>query len=181
MIMKIAASLLALGFMDASGCGLQPTADQVETHNQEAMEIQSNSQIGLPNIVNFREKRTLKLVEELADQAVPTYSYVFNAFQGCFVYVGPTFGYPIPYATQYTSPSKLVDGDDTDASTTNFADHPTAVPQADPNGLFKPAEAAGTWILMRDPASGNLTPQYIEDNVDTFTYRVSAECGHKSP
>jgi len=168
--LKLLAAAALLGFADASSCSQAQSADDQATQEQSVMEQQALDQVGLPNIVNFREKRTLKLVEELADQAIPTYSYVFNPFQGCFVFIGPTFGYPIPYATQYTNPMKTREGE----TTGEFV----AVPQADPNGLFKPSSAAGTWVLMRDN-TGNLSPQYIEDNVDTFTFKLPNDCSSK--
>ncbi len=161
---------------DVSSCSNAPTADQVQSANQETMQTQAVSQIGLPNIVNFREMRTLKMVEELADKSIPTYSYLYNNMQGCLDYIGPTFGYPIPYATQYTSPSKVVDINGNDIATNGGSTTESVVPQADPNGLFKPSEAAGTWILMANPKTGELEPQYIEADVETFTFRVPNEC-----
>ena len=167
-IFKAAAVLLTLGFLDASQCSTGNDADQTQSQNQETMQEQAVAQVGLPNIVNFREMRTLKLVEELADQSVPTYAYLYNPFHNCFQYLGPAFGYPIPYATQYTNPGKVKYAGETGIA---------VLPQADPNGLFKPPSAAGTWVLMRDPTDGQLKPQYIEDNVENFTFRMPNECG----
>jgi hypothetical protein len=162
-----ALSMAALGLvLVASSCG-DPTADQQQSNAQETMQQQAIQQIGLPNIVNFREMRTLKMVEELADRSVPTYSYIFSPLKGCFVFIGPSFGYPIPYATQYTNPQKLE---------SNVGTHYYVIDQADPNGLFKPESAAGTWILMMDPATQKLQPQYIEDNVEAFTFKLPNEC-----
>ena len=39
------------------------------------------------------------------------------------------------------------------------------MPQADPNGLFMPSSANGTWIMMIDPNDGSVKPTYFEPNV----------------
>jgi hypothetical protein len=177
MIMKFATAGIMLAWLQvAPSCSNTQTADQTQTQNQETMQTQAVQQIGLPNIVNFREMRTLKMVEELADQAVPTYSYLYNNMQGCLVYIGPTFGFPIPYATEYTNPSKVVDINGNSVATNGGSQVESVIPQADPNGLFKPSEAAGTWILMMNPATKELQPQYIEADVETFTFRMTNEC-----
>ncbi|HWQ60538.1 MAG TPA: hypothetical protein VN420_05355 [Candidatus Fimivivens sp.] len=46
------------------------------------------------------------------------------------------------------------------------------IPQADPNGLFKPASADGTWVMMLDPVNKKALPQYIEPKIATFTYKL---------
>lgn len=147
----------------------KPSADQIEQRKQETMLSEATSQVDLPSITNFQEKRNLKLVEELADRKVPTYAYLFNPYQGCFVFLGASYGYPVPYATQYTNPQKMI---------SNHAFHEANVPiaNADPNGLFKPTTADGTWVMMVNPTTKALEPQYIEDRVEDFTFRVPYEC-----
>jgi hypothetical protein len=36
------------------------------------------------------------------------------------------------------------------------------MPQADPNGLFSPASAEGTWLMLVDPKTGDPRVVYIE-------------------
>lgn len=83
--------------------------------------------------------------------------------------MGTIYGYPIPYATQYTNPGTYVYGGGGAA----------IMPQADPNGLFKPAATAGTWVLMMDPITHHLAPQYLEDNVEAFTFKQENICSQK--
>jgi hypothetical protein len=70
---------------------------------------------------------------------------------GKLIFVGRSVGYGIPYATEYTNPMKFVGTGAT-------------VPQADPNGLFSPTNAEGTWILMVTP-KGDVKPVYFEPRI----------------
>ena len=40
------------------------------------------------------------------------------------------------------------------------------MPQADPNGLFSPESAEGTWVLCSDPSgNGETRPVYVEPRI----------------
>ena len=39
------------------------------------------------------------------------------------------------------------------------------MPQADPNGLFMPNSADGTWLMMINPKTGDVHPTYCEPRV----------------
>jgi hypothetical protein len=84
---------------------------------------------------------------------------------GKFVFLGQSIGYGIPYATQYTSPQK----EDGSVNT-----HYAILPQADPNGLFSPASAEGTWVLLKDPNSNDVKPVYIEPRVIVSPFKLPA-------
>jgi len=58
-----------------------------------------------------------------------------------------SIGYGLPYATQYTHPSL-----------------------ADPNGLYTPSSAEGTWVLCLNPKTKEAEPQYIEPRIIVSTY-----------
>ncbi len=49
--------------------------------------------------------------------------------------------------------------------TTSGADGITTLPQADPNGLFSPAAADGTWVLCLNPRTRELSPLYVEPRI----------------
>ena len=91
----------------------------------------------------------------------PTIVRGFTARGGKLTYVGQTIGYGIPYATQYTNPQKVERYGGSGWIT---------LPQADPNGLFSPASAEGTWILMKDPNSSKVEPVYIEPRILTSPF-----------
>lgn len=151
----------ALLCLSLTGCPEHtPSSDEVEQHKQDQILADMTKQVGMPNIVTFREKRMLKTILELRDQeGFLTYSYLWNEMQGKLIYLGQTIGYGIPYATQYTNPSKV--------ERFKYYDHygTQVLPQADPNGLFSPQSAEGTWLLMKDPNSDKTVPMYVEPRV----------------
>ena len=56
----------------------RPNSDVKQSKQQETILEEAASQIGMPGIKNFREKRELKQIYEMRDQAVTTYTYVEN-------------------------------------------------------------------------------------------------------
>lgn len=162
---KLFAFILLVGvmFILAVGCDSTPKSDQVEAQRQEVASQEAASAVSAPAITKFWEKRQLKTIYELRDNPKPTYCYIFSQFTGKFTYLGITIGYGIPYATQFNNPEK--------------ADHGWSavwtIPQAEPNALFSPLSAEGTWILFED-ASGKLMPQYVEERISVFTEKLPA-------
>ncbi|MFA4826591.1 MAG: hypothetical protein WC593_15690 [Methanoregula sp.] len=136
--------------MGTSSC---EDSDDIQRNQQEKILVQGSSQVGMPGIKNFRERKILKDILELRDQeGLTTYTYLFNQYTGKLVFFGVTIGYGIPYATQFSSPQK--------ATGRGFS-----LPQAEPNGLFSPASAEGTWILMKNPKGKDVVPIYIEPRI----------------
>ena len=141
---------------------------------QSKMLAEAARQVPLPAITHFQEKRDLKQIYELRDQAIATFTYLHNPNSACLMYMGPSIGYGIPYATQYTSPTHYGRLDNP------YDDFPRSYgqkPQAEPNGLFMPSGAHGTWVLMLDPVTKKAMPQYFEPDVIVLTFRDSSrEC-----
>ena len=136
-----------------------PTSDQLLNRQQEAMAQQAAMSVGMPAVPNFQEKRILKEIIELRDTAVVTYSYTQD-MQGKYNKLCDSIGYGISAATQFTNPMKTV--------TINMvAGHweTVVVPQADPNGLFSPATAEGTWVYCKVPGKDKNMPVYVEPRV----------------
>jgi hypothetical protein len=141
-----------------SACEPQkPTSDQVQQKQQERILEEGTTQTGMPAIKNFRERRLLKDIIEMRDQeGLVTYTYIVPEMTGKLVFLCNSVGYGLPAATQYTNPEKLA------------VDHQygvLALPQADPNGLFSPASAEGTWVMCKDPKGDKVRPVYIEPRV----------------
>ena len=86
---------------------------------------------------------------------------------GKFIYLGKCIGYGIPYATQFSSPQK--DIYQTTASSIHFQ-----MPQAEPNGLFMPADARGPWVMLLDPndSTAAAQPVYIEGDVAVSPFKL---------
>ena len=142
-----------------SGCEIHPkNSDQVQREIQENLSAESNSQVGMPAIVNFQEKRMAKMILELRDTAISTITYTQD-MNGNLHKLCDSIGYGLPYATQYTNPQRIARSMET-PSTGNIT-----LPQADPNGLFSPAQADGTWVLCSNPATKKVMPLYVEPHV----------------
>ena len=157
--MKLKYTLLALSalFLLNSCNDRTASSDEIQRDQQEKILKEGTAQIGMPAIKNFREKKILKEILELRDQeGLLTYTYIVAEQTGALIFLGQSIGYGIPAATQFTSPQK----------TETFIDRGVVtVPQADPNGLFSPASAEGTWVLLKDPHSDKVSPIYCEPRI----------------
>jgi hypothetical protein len=116
----------------------------------------------MPSIKNFRERKLMKDILELRDQeGYVTYTYTFSEQTGKYSFFCQSIGYPIPYATQFTNPEKDIY-------------HPNrghvTLPQADPNGLFSPSSAEGTWVMCKNPGSADVGAVYAEPKLTTLPW-----------
>lgn len=127
---------------------------------QEQIMNQANAQVGMPAIVNFQERKMMKMILELRDQEnLVCYAYIVPEMTGKPVFLGKCIGYGLPYSTQYTNPER-------------YEINGATLPQADPNGLFMPASADGTWLLMINPATNESRPVYIEPKVLVSPFKL---------
>ncbi len=146
-----------------AGCGHNDSGNHILNKQQEILDKQAALAIGMPAITNFAEKRELKMIYELRDKEIPTWSYL-KGMHGHLHFLCHSVGYGIPYSTQYTNPDRVHFYPD---------HHGQVLPQADPNGLYSPAEAAGTWILCLDPDTKKMAPMYVEPNVLVSPYKLA--------
>ncbi len=138
--------LVGLGILSSS-CQreLKPTADKEIQKQNEQMNLEASREVGMPAITNFKEKKTLKWIYELCDNTdLICYAYLFNEREGKIgQFLGKCAGYGVPYSAQFSSPQKLVD-------VTNYGIHSVSsndsavIPQAEPNGIFKPVTSSAT-------------------------------------
>jgi len=130
---------------------------------------EGTAQVGMPAIKNFRERKLLKDILELRDQTgLVTYTYLWNEFTGKKVFFCNSVGYGIPYATQYTNPQKVEYVNEAGKQGYTYA----TIPQADPNGLFSPAAAEGTWVMCKDPNGPDTKPVYVEPRVIVSPFKL---------
>jgi hypothetical protein len=152
--------LTCVAFTSLLGCG----SDDSDAKQQEANErilSEGTAQTGMPAIHNFRERHMLKEILELRDQdGLVTYTYLFSQMTGQLVPFCESIGYGFPAATQYTNPQKIT------------GSSRVVLPQADPNGLFSPASAEGTWVLCKDPNGKETRPVYVEERVVVAPFRM---------
>jgi len=146
----LAASMVA----SLAACDYVPSADEAQRKAQEQLNQQSNNEVGMPAITNFQEKRTYKEILELRDTAISTTTYIQD-IAGRLHKLCDSIGFGIPYATQYTNPQRPQWS----------GNAVTTLPQADPNGLFSPGSAEGTWILCLNPQTQKSAPLYVEPPV----------------
>jgi hypothetical protein len=151
--MKQILALVAVATL-LTACDVKETSTQIERRKQEELSLQAVQSVGMPSIVNFAEKRMMKDILELRDQNVATTAYIVD-MNGKLHKICTAVGYGLPYATQFTNPQRVSD----------YTHGVVAIPQADPNGLYSPASADGTWVLCVDPKSGKPRPVFIEPRV----------------
>ena len=138
------------------GCkNRQESSDSKQSKQNEVLLSEATAKVGMPAIKNFRERKLLKSILEMRDQAnVITYTYLFSEMTGEYKFFCQSMGYGLPYATQFTSPQKLAHPNWRDSS---------VLPQADPNGLFSPTSASSTWVLCSNPKDPTeVKPLYLE-------------------
>ena len=140
-------------------------SDQDFQRQQEAIMKQAFNSVGMPAITNFAERRQLKQIFELRDQNVATYTYLVGLDGKVGQKLCNSVGFPIPYSTQFTSPQRL--------ATTNVG--ATTLPQADPNTLFSPPSAEGTWVLCVNPETNKPTPLYVEPKIIVSPFKLTHE------
>lgn len=157
MTVWIAAGLALFGL---SGC--EPSSDTQQREQQEKLSAESNMKAGMPGVSNFTEKKLMKMIIEMRDDPkLNTFTYITD-LNGKLHLRCHSIGYGLPYATQYTNPMKYAS---LGAGIT--------LPQADPNGLFSPPNAEGTWVLCQNPAKpSDLAPVYFEDRVTVSPFEL---------
>lgn len=158
-------SLLAILGLSLTGCiEGSVSSDTQQQVQQERILKEGTAQTGMPAIKNFRERKLLKQIIEMRDQdGLVTYTYTVPETTGLPVFLCNSIGYGLPAATQYTNPQKIEE-----SSWGNVG-----IPQADPNGLFSPESAEGTWVLCTDPSgSGKTRPVYVEPRVIVSPFKL---------
>ena len=159
------------------GCAAEKNSDSVINEKTEQALAEANREVGLPAIVNWTEKKQLKWIYELCDQEnLICHAYLFNTMTGeVGQYLGKCIGYGIPYSSQYSNPSKYT-GVRTNKvvkdGARDFNWDYQIMPQAEPNGIFKPEGLSATWLIMVDK-EGKLRPAYIEPEIMVFPYKLS--------
>lgn len=163
-------STLALcGFSDDGCDDSNKTGDKAQTDKQQMLTDNANQQVGLPGVTNFTERKIMKRLYEMRDGNVATFTYMVD-MNGKLHHVCDSLGYGLPYGTQFTNPERPAY-----AYETHEAGN-IALPQPEPNGLFMPGSAEGTWVICAS-TKGEFTPMYIEPRVIVSPFRLNAEGG----
>jgi hypothetical protein len=127
--------------------------------------VQANTEIGMPNVTEFFEKKMLKEIIEMRDDSkLICYAYTKNEYTGKYIYIGKCMGFGIPYSTQYTNPSKS-------EKYYSGGDY-YILPQADPNGLYSSGSTSATWLMMVGD-SGDTYISYCEETITVQQQKMS--------
>lgn len=173
MKIRLILTLLAVPFiMGAEGNGCQPARQQGAMQEQAAANRQQEHMLRMQPIptLQWSLERHLAIQIYMARQrSVPTVSIVQSEYTGKILWRCDSIGFPLPYATQITNPLQMMEGRGSPPST-------TAVNQAEPNGLYTPSSADGTWVPCVDD-KGGISPVYEERKISTFPRSVREENG----
>ena len=168
--------LVALMAFGVAGCYKERAPSAASRESQATLQLaeQASVVVGMPRIKNFTEKRQLKTIYELRDTAnLVTYTYYLD-MNGRRHKVCPTtsIGFGIPYATQYTQPKSMQRWylQRTPAYYAAFGNYEADQPE--PNGLFMPSSADGTWIICLHPNGKDLAPTYVEPRVVVYLFEM---------
>ena len=154
-------------------CAPEQTSNDIQRDQQNKLLAEGTAQTGMPAIKNFRERKLLKDILELRDQdGLVTYTYTWSEVTGKKVFFCDSIGYGIPYATQYTAPETMQTYNLPVSSGSEHHYGASRLPQADPNGLFSPASAEGTWVMCKNPNGKEVRPVYVEPRVIVSPFKL---------
>lgn len=164
--MKHAIFLAALiSVFGVVGCDdMTPQSVRDDAAKQERISLESNAQVGMPGITNFTEKKLVRRLYELRDQGIATHSYIQD-MQGRLWHLCDSIGYGLPYGVQFTNPERPVEG----KTQGEFI----GLPQPEPNGLYMPPGAEGTWVMCAAP-KGDPTAVYVEPRVIVSPFALNS-------
>ena len=173
------------------GCGTAiQSSDSKVAEQQEKNLAEGDAQVPPASIVNWNEKRIAKLIQEKRDQVnLSTWTYTKN-MDGKYTFVCESISYGLPYNTRMNNPQHYEfvtsysgvtgsggggsggGGNYTDQQGRQIWGEHAVMPQPEPNGLFIPDSAKGTWNLCKNPETGKPDVTYQEEDISVFPYRL---------
>lgn len=157
-VLLVVVSLLAVSGCEESGYS---SSTREEAAYQESLMQQASDEVGMPEIVNFYEKKLAKEIFELRDDSsLVCYAYTKAEGTGRYVYLGRCMGYGLPYSTQYTNPQKYMDD-----PYGSYDAGSVVIEQADPNGLYSPDGLSATWLWLINEETGEAQITYAEPEI----------------
>lgn len=163
--------LLAFVVLPLCACSSEDTSigDRKQVAAQQQLTDNAAQQVGMPGVTSFTEKKIMRRLYEMRDKNIATYTYIVD-MNGKLHHVCDSMGYGLPYGTQFTSPERPAYAYETHESGN------VTLPQAEPNGLYMPSSAEGTWVICAS-TKGEFTPMYLEPRVIVSPFRLNAEGG----
>lgn len=162
--MKKYLALLIFALLTLVGCNKAPEAADIEHAQQEigAKAMLRNQPV--PTL-DYSLERQIVIETYLArNRKLNTWAYMRD-YQGRLTEICPSMGYPIPYSTQLTNPTQMVEGGNYQV---------TSVGNPEPNGLYSPSSSDATIVSCVDK-DGSVNPFVVEERVTTSPYRLKHE------
>ena len=159
-------AVLACTASDDNGCSgdTRTESDKKQDDSQELLANEAARQVGMPGVTHFTEKRIVRLLYEERDQSIATFAYLPD-MNGKLWHLCDSIGYGLPYGVQFTNQHRQLHPDYNDSSMQD---------QPEPNGLFMPSTAEGTWVICAGQ-KGDPTPVYVEPRVIVSPFKLRAE------
>lgn len=155
--------LVTTALLTLSACELEaPSAEKLQAVQTKQLEAEAQRQIGMPDIVNFQERKFAKQILEMRDKEIATYTYIIDMY-GNKHFICESVGYGLPYSVQFTNPMKVA----ADGVNGKWG----SLPQADPNGLYMPDGLSATWVLCSDGKKG-VRPVYVEPQIMVSPFKM---------
>lgn len=137
--------------------------DSKQKEQQNIAQKDMQNKIGNPNITKWAEKKQLKKIYELRDDAkLICYLYTRNEMTGKYIYEGRCQGFGIPYSTQYSNPERAINYEDELGENIMDGEPVGNLPYPEPNGLWMPDSSSATWVSFIDEKTGKAEVQYFE-------------------
>lgn len=162
------------------GCEQQPVKASAVEQERQSQNLQMEQFLRNQPVPSFDwslERHMLIQLYTARQKATNTWSVVQSEYTGKILWQCPSIGFPLPYATQLTNPQQTVGHDYCGG---NCSVSMTSVAQQEPNGLFSPASADGTWVPCVDD-KGRITPVYEERKVTVFLRQMQEQDGKLVP
>lgn len=179
-LLTISALMTALVLTMAAGgrCSgnPKPSADQRESQQTAQIAERASQAVGMPGINNFREKRRVRRLYELRDDALTTYTYIRNIMTNELTFLCESVGYGINASIQFSNPERVAHKQHYSGG--SFG----TLPQPEPNGLFMPEGLAATYVECANPdPKKEPMAVYVEDPIIVSPFKLRAAGSYAAP
>ncbi len=163
MFYRFARVVLSLGILTLlTSCDYSRTGEQQVNQKQAEITDSAALAVPFPKITTFQEMRILSKLYTVRDQSLNTFTYS-QAMDGTLTKLCNSYGFGIPYGTQFSNPEKLVW-----SSGYGYV----STPQAEPNGTYtNTATTKATWVLCF--GDGGIYPFYWEGDINASPVEIS--------
>ena len=173
---KMLFALLVILSVLLSSCAPVQTQSDVENAQQASGVKSITENQPIPDLGGFSFERKMVIdTYNFRNNPTPTYAYQIT-MSGMIIEICASLGNPIPYSTQLTNPlipTRIYQPGSANTSPI-YLEGTVANPEI--TGLYPPATANATWVQCLNPdGSGNVTPVYWEENVESLPYRIKSD------